>query len=90
MKPVFVRRLFGVAAFAAFLMVGCGGEKLLPVEGNVTAADKSLEKGNVTFHPDADKGNKKALAQLPIGNVTSGKYSIATGGKPGAPAGRYK
>jgi hypothetical protein len=70
---------------------GCGGTKLVPVEGTVTVASQPVKKGTVTFHPDKEGGNTQAYPTLP--NATTddnGKYSLATNGKPGAPPGKYK
>jgi len=80
---------------ATFAAVGCGGgAKLTPVEGKVTLAGKSadyLKGGVVTFHPDTDAGNKQTYAQFPMGTIDeTGKYTLSTGGKPGAPVGAYK
>jgi len=63
-------------------LVGCGSG-FSKVEGSVTLDGKPVSEAVVTFVPD--KGNNST-------GVTdaSGKFSITTNGKPGAPAGDYK
>lgn len=81
-------------AFWCALIVGCSGEPELklvtPVEGKIMIGDKAIEAGNIGFHPDVTKGNDTKFSNLPVGTISGGKYSISTGGKPGAPAGWYK
>jgi hypothetical protein len=71
---------------------GCGSKEpaLHPVEGTITLKGKALKAGTVTLHPDAQKGNSHAFPSPPTGEVTEGKYAIATKGKAGAPEGWYK
>lgn len=70
---------------------GCGGSKLLPVEGKVTVASQPVKGGTVTYHPDKEGGNTQAYPALPTATTDdTGKYTLATGGKPGAPPGKYK
>ena len=72
------------------LAVGCG-DKLIPVEGTVTVGKGPLKKGDVTYHPDREGGNTQTYPVLPSGKVDeNGKYVLSTGGKPGAPPGKYK
>jgi hypothetical protein len=79
--------LLACIAFAA----GCGGPKLLPVEGTVTVANQPLKTGTVTYHPDKEGGNTQSYPVLPSGTLNeNGKYTLSTGGKAGAPAGKYK
>lgn len=81
-----------VVAAAATWLVGCGGdEKLPPVSGSVATTDgKAVPAGNVTFYPDASKGNK--TGQQPTGVIESdGRYELSVPvGRKGAPAGWYK
>jgi hypothetical protein len=91
-----MQRLQPVLVFALLLTIvlfasGCGGSKLIPVEGKVTVGNEPLKTGNVTYHPDVDGGNKQTYPTLPIGTIDeTGKYTLSTGGKPGAPPGKYK
>jgi len=82
------------ALLCAIAALGCGGTKLVPVEGVVSVKGKPADYakgGTITFHPDVDAGNKQPYPQLPIGTIDeNGKYSLSTGGKPGAPPGAYK
>jgi hypothetical protein len=79
-----VSRFFGVVVVlvVASFAVGCGeGTKLLPASGTVTYQDKPVEGALVTF---TGEGNK-------LGSGTTdaaGKYTISTGGKPGATPGK--
>jgi hypothetical protein len=91
-----MQRLRPVLFFAVLLTLvlfasGCGGSKLIPVEGKVTVANQPLKTGNVTYHPDVAGGNKGSYPSLPMGTIDeTGKYTLSTGGKPGAPPGKYK
>jgi len=78
-------------ALASLIAAGCGGPKMVPVEGTVKVGNQPLTKGEVTFHPDVEAGNTVKLPDPPRGKIdSSGKYSLMTGGKPGAPVGKYK
>src|SRR5262245_17306208 len=71
--------------------VGCSEPPLIPVSGKITVNKDPLKKGEVTFHPDVEGGNKQKYADCPRGKLNeSGEYTLSTGGKPGAPAGKYK
>jgi hypothetical protein len=91
-------RCFRFTSSCALLFVlaaaGCGGQKLIPVEGTVSVKGKPadfVKGGTVTFHPDVEAGNKQTYAAFPTGKIDeNGKYSLSTGGKPGAPPGAYK
>jgi hypothetical protein len=79
--------LLALTVFSA----GCGGTKHVPVTGQVTVGGQPLKSGTVTYHPDKEAGNTQPYSDLPHGTVDeNGKYTLATGGKPGAPAGKYK
>lgn len=69
---------------------GCGGgADLVPVSGKVKSGTELLNTGTVTLSPDKSKGNTSD--KTPIGAIgEDGTYTLATGGKPGAPAGWYK
>ena len=84
-----------VVAFLLFAgivsLCGCGGDspKLVPVSGQVTINGKAAKSGWVTFKPDKKSGN--TFNGEPSGEInSSGKYTIQTNGKPGAPLGAYK
>jgi hypothetical protein len=84
------RWMLAVLVFCGTLALsGCAGEKLAPVSGKVTLKDSPLTAGQVTFVPDAAKGNKSTTSPAgPIG--ADGKYKLSTNGKEGAPLGWYK
>jgi hypothetical protein len=88
--PRFVRASLFVFASLA-LTVGCGGKppppKNVPVSGTVTLDDQPLTSGQVSFIPVSDK---QPTGGLSAGTIDSGKYTIFTGGKEGAPVGSYK
>lgn len=69
----------------AVISAGCGpsGPKLFPATGTVTFEDKPVEGASVLFVPQA---GAPSLATTDA----AGKYTIATRGQPGAPAGTYK
>ena len=72
------------------LTPGCSGSKkldLAPVSGTVKVAGVPLTSGQVSFLP-ASKEQEGTLAAGTIGS--DGTYTISTGGKPGAPVGKYK
>ncbi len=84
-----------INSFALVLLVfglaGCGGSeaKLAPVKGTLTADGAAVPSGNVTFYPDAAKGN--ATKHQPAGLLADGKFEVfLPGGQKGAPPGWYK
>jgi hypothetical protein len=87
-----VRFLYLACACGLTLLAGCpssGSTKLVPAEGKVTLNNRPLSSGTLTFVPADGK------AALPTGNPTGdiqsdGSYKLSTGGKPGAPVGKYK
>jgi hypothetical protein len=85
-------RWLAVGVLAVVVVAGCGknDQDLVPVEGTVTLKGKALKTGTVTLHPDAEKGNSHSFSSPPLAEINDGKYTIATGGKAGAPAGWYK
>jgi hypothetical protein len=75
----------------------CGGTyidgvRLYPVSGTIQVQGQPLTdvpQGSVIFHPDKAQGNESM--HLPTGKIQpDGKYELSTGGKLGAPAGKYK
>jgi hypothetical protein len=78
------------------LPVGCGtyldGVRLYPVSGTILVQGQPLTdvpQGSVSLQPDAAQGNQST--HLPTGKIQpDGKYELVTGGKKGAPAGKYK
>jgi hypothetical protein len=90
--PIMVRRglttiCYGVLLLCPLLCGGCGGGSPVPVSGKVTLDGKPLTRGTVRyFLVDAPVN-----AVVPRGSLDeSGTYTLTTGGKPGAPAGKYK
>jgi hypothetical protein len=78
-----------VGVVLAFLGSGCGEPPLVPVEGLVTFEGKPLSTGQVVFFPD--DGRSVPSNRVPQGKIDeSGRYTILTSGKPGAPAGKYR
>jgi hypothetical protein len=85
------RAALGVALAALIALAGCqGGEKLIPVEGQVTVADEPLTSGTVVLRPDQARGNTSL--HEPRGEIDSGgRYKVMTGSQTvGAPPGWYK
>jgi hypothetical protein len=86
-----LRRLAVLALLLGLLPgSGCGGgPPLLPVSGKVTLDGQPLTGGGVTLVPqNADKDSK---VPPPVGQIdANGQYVIYTGGRAGAPEGKYK
>jgi hypothetical protein len=60
---------------------------LAPVSGKVTFGDQALTSGQVTLVP----ADSTTLKEVPGGTIDSnGEYKIFTGGREGAPLGKYK
>lgn len=73
--------------FAA--VVGCNpsGASLTPVKGKVTVDGQPVTSGHVVYVPT----DATDTAGLSAGTIDSnGEYTISTGGKSGAPLGKYK
>lgn len=70
--------------FALSLLLGCGpgGPTLYPATGTVTLDGKAVEGAEVVF---AAPGGGLATGTTDA----AGKFSLSTGGKPGAPEGEY-
>ena len=79
---------FIVAATVAFCG-GCGGPRLVPVQGRVTMAGKPVTKGHIWFVPDPDKGNKHT-GFSPAAFDADGRFELKTADKQGIPMGWYK
>ena len=77
-----------VAAGFVSLGLGCSGQTLHPVEGQVTVDGSTLDAGTIMLFPDSAKGN--ARTGQSSGKVAGGKFTVSTEGKPGAPPGWYK
>lgn len=102
MNRVFVSRSVYVVILAvAGLVLGCGkegGRSLASVSGKVTVDGKPLSGGHVTFLPDVAIGpeglkeaSKMKTTGASVGEIgPDGTYKIYTGGKEGAPLGKYK
>jgi hypothetical protein len=85
----FNRRILPILwASALATAAGCGGLKLVPVAGTVTAADgKPLQGGAVCFSPDASKGNQARVSCR--GRIDShGHYALSTSAVQGADSGK--
>ena len=99
------RRFFSRLVFLAVLVgiapaLGCGQKDvaLAPVTGKVTVDGKPLSSGTVSLIPDVAAGGEgaKEAGKIPTlglsggGIGPDGTYKIYTGGKEGAPLGKYK
>ncbi|HEY7330900.1 MAG TPA: hypothetical protein VH592_24885 [Gemmataceae bacterium] len=95
------RRVLLVVLVSIGLGSGCGqksGGSLAPVTGKVTVDGKPLTGGSVSLIPDlpmgeegAKQASKLTSSELSGGAIKSdGTYKIQTGGKDGAPLGKYK
>jgi len=78
--------------FAALVLgpVACSSEPPLPplhpVKGKVTFDGNPVNAGHVTLHPIQAEENPRLMA----GEIKNGEFQIHTGGKSGAPLGKYK
>jgi hypothetical protein len=74
-----------LAAALAVLGLGCGGGKLVTVEGKVTLDGKPLEGATVLFTPQGNQGR-------PAQGVTAddGSFRLSTSSEEGAERGEYK
>lgn len=75
------------------ISLGCAPSETLPplsmVKGKATLGGAPLTAGHVALHPQTVDPNIKV--PLSAGQIDgSGNYEIFTGGKPGAPLGKYK
>jgi hypothetical protein len=85
------RWLIPLAAVLGLGLAGCGagGEKLVPVEGQVMLGDKPLTTGTVILTPDTGKGNRSL--EEPRGEIDAqGRFKATVGTRVGAPVGWYK
>src|SRR5262249_25082040 len=76
------------------LLLGCSGTntpsnptELVPVSGSVTLDGVPMTQGVISFAPDI--GNPVRVAPTAELN-SSGQYELTTGGRTGAPPGKYK
>jgi hypothetical protein len=78
-----------VALLLVPLLYGCGDSiKTVPIRGKVTVGDEPVTSGNVSYVP---LDTSKAAKEMSVGPIDSnGEYTIHTGGKSGAPPGKYK
>jgi hypothetical protein len=71
------------------LLAGCGGDGKMPrVEGRVYYRGTPLTGGTIVFSPDPERGGHGPLASAVIG--ADGRYTLHTGGEPGAVAGWHR
>lgn len=99
-RMLFSRLVFFVVLAGAGLALGCGQKEvsLAPVTGKVTVDGQPLTSGTVSLILDVPLGNEGAeeagratTIGLSGGKIGSdGTYKIYTGGKEGAPLGKYK
>jgi hypothetical protein len=80
-----------IGCLLAAPLAGCSGGgaeagPLVPVEGTVTNNGEPMPNGEVTFIPEDEKVKVSPGGQI----APDGKYSLQTGGKPGAPVGKYQ
>jgi hypothetical protein len=88
-RAVLVQGLVLVCVSGVWFLAGCGGSSvpLAPVQGKVTVNGTPLSGGHVALIPlSSDPGAKST----PAGEINNGEYTIYTGGKAGAPLGKYK
>ena len=79
------RRIFlAVIGLLAAVSAGCGpsAPKLYPASGTVTFEGKPVEGASVLFIPQAGRPSMATTD-------ASGKFTVTTNGKPGAPLGTY-
>jgi len=81
-------RLLSLSCVIALVGCGGGGEKLVPMEGKATVNGQSLPEGIITLFQAEGKSLKSGN---PTGSVgQDGSFKLMTGGKPGAPVGKFK
>jgi hypothetical protein len=92
MSPLLSWRRAAVALLLCFgLASGCSKTKvpLAPVSGKVTVDNQPVTSGQISLIPLERTAESKA--GMSAGTIdSSGNYTISTGGRPGAPLGRYK
>jgi len=82
-----------VACLISLVSIGCTPSETLPpmapVKGKATLDGAPLTAGHVVLHPE--KVDPSAKVPPSAGTIdSSGNFEIFTGGKPGAPLGKYK
>jgi hypothetical protein len=82
-----VRISFGLFVIAALTCSSCSSDGLNPVSGKVLVKSEPAVGATVMFFPEGAKG----LDVVPSSGVVGadGTFTLSTGNKPGAPAGRY-
>jgi hypothetical protein len=82
----FLRSIRFLLALAAFSATSCSSGTLHPVRGKVVVGDKPAAGAVVMFHPEGGD-----LNDVPATGVAAddGTFTLATGDKPGARAGKY-
>src|ERR1700722_2909324 len=89
MKVCWRTLLLGFAFGSQALLPGCSSVRgpLVPVRGHVTLAEKPLVGGILTFIPlEKQGGDLRPEAEIDA----EGNYSLKTGGREGAPLGKYR
>jgi hypothetical protein len=86
------RRIVSLCIGVVLMLCGCGEDpnnpsKLIAVSGKVFLDGRPLTAGVISFVPD--EGNPyRVEPSAPVG--ASGEYQLTTGGRAGAPPGKYK
>jgi hypothetical protein len=92
-SPARSRFLLALLVLLPLLATGCGAGKgvgrVVPVSGKVTLNGVPLTAGNVSFVPDATKGNTSKFSANGL-IKEDGSYELTTDTKKGAPPGHYK
>jgi hypothetical protein len=91
MNRLFRSICVGLSAVCCVALGGCGGGggqsiTRVPVSGKVTLDGAPVTSGQVSLVPVT----KDASGLVSAGQITNGEYKIFTGGKEGAPPGKYK
>jgi len=63
-----------VQAVLAFLLSGCGSEKIYNLSGNVTFQGKPVPAGHIVFEPDTTAGNSGPPA---FAKIKDGRYDTS-------------
>ncbi len=82
-----VRAALGLAGAVALICSSCSSGGLNPVTGRVTVAGKPAIGASVIFLPEGKVDLKTVPSSGSVGE--DGAFTLSTGDKPGAPAGKY-